>query len=240
MKDETLLQVDEDGLPIGFAKWANKKLPNDIGSMTIAYCEDAWRAALQPGNSAQPVTVPDGYVLVPVELLSDLRDFAHPEIEKYCEMWEGRRDAEFPAMRKIISDADALLSAAPQSPGSQLTTTPGWTDNSDANAALVMLDRIDTLDPADDDRIEEVKRIIRSLAEPTAPDSWIPVSERMPLTPFDGCEYSDIEVSAFDGEHVFTAHYAVGSLPQPWGDWVDTNANITHWQPLPDAPKVKP
>lgn len=71
---------------------------------------------IQSGNSAQPVTVPAGYVLVPVDLLSDLRDFAHPEIEKYCEMWEGRRDEEFPAMRKIISDADSLLAAAPTAP----------------------------------------------------------------------------------------------------------------------------
>lgn len=66
---------------------------------------------------------------------------------------------------------------------------------------------------------------------------WIPVSERMPLTPFADCEYSDIEVCAFDGERVLTAHYAIGSLPYPWGDWVDTAANITHWQPLPNPPK---
>lgn len=64
---------------------------------------------------AQPVTVvPDGYVMVPKDLLSELRDWAHPEIEKYCEMWEGRRDSEFPALRKVIADADALLASAPQ------------------------------------------------------------------------------------------------------------------------------
>lgn len=56
----------------------------------------------------------DGYVMVPVDLLSELRDWAHPEIEKYCEMWKGRRDSEFPALRKVIADADALLTAAPQ------------------------------------------------------------------------------------------------------------------------------
>lgn len=64
-----------------------------------------------PVNS--PV-IPDGYVMVPKDLLSELRDWAHPEIEKYCEMWEGRRDSEFPALRKVIADADALLAAAPQ------------------------------------------------------------------------------------------------------------------------------
>lgn len=69
------------------------------------------------------------------------------------------------------------------------------------------------------------------------PGTWIPVSERMPLTPSADCEYSDIEVNVFDGERVFTAHYATGSQPQPWGYWVDTYAKITHWQPLPAAPQ---
>ncbi|HDK5334935.1 TPA: DUF551 domain-containing protein [Klebsiella pneumoniae] len=69
----------------------------------------------------------------------------------------------------------------------------------------------------------------------TVPGTWIPVSERMPLTPSADCEYSDIEVNVFDGERVFTAHYATGSQPQPWGCWVDTYAKITHWQPLPAA-----
>lgn len=71
----------------------------------------------------------------------------------------------------------------------------------------------------------------------TLPGKWIPVSERLPLTPSADCEYSDIEVNVFDGERVFTAHYATGSQPQPWGDWVDTHAKITHWQPLPAAPQ---
>ncbi|SAT46692.1 Eaa1 [Klebsiella variicola] len=68
---------------------------------------------------------PPGYVMVPKYLLSELRDWAHPEIEKYCEMWEGRRDSEFPALRKVIADADALLAAAPQSPGSEPAAVPG-------------------------------------------------------------------------------------------------------------------
>lgn len=66
---------------------------------------------LEAGNSP---AIPDGYVMVPKDLLSELRDWAHPVIEKYCEMWEGRRDSEFPALRKVIADADALLAAATQ------------------------------------------------------------------------------------------------------------------------------
>lgn len=69
----------------------------------------------------------------------------------------------------------------------------------------------------------------------TVPGSWIPVSERMPLTPSADCEYSDIEVNVFDGERVFTAHYATGSQPEPWGYWIDTYAKITHWIHIPAA-----
>lgn len=80
----------------------------------------------------------------------------------------------------------AMLQGKAEQPHS--TQQTGWTGNSDADAALVMLDRIDTLDSADDARIEDIKRIIRTLAErPAEPVSqpytlreWIPCSERMP------------------------------------------------------------
>ena len=39
-----------------------------------------------------------------------------------------------------------------------------WTCNDKANAALMMLDRIETVDPVDDDRIDGIKRIVRELA----------------------------------------------------------------------------
>lgn len=45
-----------------------------------------------------------------------------------------------------------------------------------------MLDRIDTLENCDDDRIEAVKAVLRRLSgnSPVTPDSWISCSERMP------------------------------------------------------------
>lgn len=52
----------------------------------------------------------------------------------------------------------------PVEPGNSPAIPDGWTGSDKANAALVMLDRIDTLDPVDDDRIEGIKRIIRELA----------------------------------------------------------------------------
>lgn len=74
---------------------------------------------------------------------------------------------------------------------------------------------------------------------PVIPDKWIPVSERMPLTPQENCLYEDVEVQVFAGDDVFIAHYAIGALPEPWGAWVDTGADITHWRPLAQPPRNK-
>ncbi|EHA9069150.1 DUF551 domain-containing protein, partial [Escherichia coli] len=59
-----------------------------------------------------------------------------------------------------------------------------WTGNPDIDNAIIMLDRIDTLENCDDDRIEAVKAVLRRLAGnyPVTPDGWISCSERMPNT----------------------------------------------------------
>lgn len=46
------LPDDEDGQAYGFGKWVNGKLPATTGTMTISYCEDAWRAAFEVFSSA--------------------------------------------------------------------------------------------------------------------------------------------------------------------------------------------
>ena len=51
------LPDDEDGQAYGFGKWANGKLPATTGTMTIAYCEDAWRAAFEVFSSAAGIKV---------------------------------------------------------------------------------------------------------------------------------------------------------------------------------------
>lgn len=57
-------------------------------------------------------------------------------------------------------DIPIYLAPQPNSP----EIPDGWTSSDPANAALVMLDRIDTIDSADDGRIEDIKLIIRQLA----------------------------------------------------------------------------
>ncbi|HAL2157186.1 TPA: dTDP-6-deoxy-L-hexose 3-O-methyltransferase [Escherichia coli] len=51
-----------------------------------------------------------------------------------------------------------------------------WTGNPDIDNAIIMLDRIDTLENCDDDRIEAVKAVLRRLAGnyPEYPDSCLP------------------------------------------------------------------
>ncbi|EOM3815966.1 hypothetical protein ACMS86_002341 [Escherichia coli O8:H25] len=51
------LPDDEDGQAYGFGKWANGKLPATAGTMTIAYCEDAWRAAFEVFSSTAGIMV---------------------------------------------------------------------------------------------------------------------------------------------------------------------------------------
>ncbi|HHL3829394.1 TPA: DUF551 domain-containing protein [Klebsiella pneumoniae] len=123
----------------------------------------------------------------------------------------------------------------------------GWTGNDKANAALMMLDRIETVDPVDDDRIDGIKRIVRELAAAphdtpalnsvqsvdSVADRWIPVSERMPIE-FEA-------VIAFDGDQV----YGEAMYSSDDGFTIDgyepcdrlNLQNVTHWMPLPAAPQ---
>ncbi len=114
--------------------------------------------------------------------------------------------------------------AAESNRGNELTGNP------DIDNAIIMLDRIDTLESCDDDRIEAVKTVLRRLAGnyPVTPDGWIPVSERMPepyeyvlvTDGFDGCEVMRVNTDGYWGP-------AKSLYP----------GSITHWMPLPAAPQ---
>lgn len=79
-------------------------------------------------------------------------------------------------------DADAHSGYVPPAaaPGNSPVIPDCWTGNDKANAALMMLDRIETVDPVDDDRIDGIKRIIHELAAaitgiPVIPDGYVMV-----------------------------------------------------------------
>ncbi|GKL47687.1 MULTISPECIES: DUF551 domain-containing protein [Klebsiella pneumoniae complex] len=120
----------------------------------------------------------------------------------------------------------------------------GWTCNDKANAALMMLDRIETADPVDDDRIDGIKRIVRELAAAphdtpalnsvqsvdSVADRWIPVSERIPE--------DRKQVILWDAEigEVTSGHYSHKTQTfYHCGDAIENE--ITHWMPPPCAPQ---
>ena len=132
--------------------------------------------------------------------------------------------------------------------GNSQVIPDGWTCNDKANAALMMLDRIETVDPVDDDRIDGIKRIVRELAAAphdtpalnsvqsvvTVPGKWIPVSERMPE--------DRTQVILWDAEigEVTSGHYSHKTHTfYHCGDAIENE--ITHWMLPPSAPQgVKP
>ncbi|HIB0102246.1 TPA: DUF551 domain-containing protein [Escherichia coli] len=112
-----------------------------------------------------------------------------------------------------------------------------WTGNPDIDNAIIMLDRIDTLENCDDDRIEAVKAVLRRLAGnyPVTPDGWISCSERMPedtkmLLAFSQGEivaaYWNWVVNPIDYKKYRAFTYLSGNILD----------DVTHWMPLPEPP----
>ncbi|HFU3392993.1 TPA: DUF551 domain-containing protein [Escherichia coli] len=113
-----------------------------------------------------------------------------------------------------------------------------WTGNPDIDNAIIMLDRIDTLENCDDDRIEVVKAVLRRLAGnyPVIPDGWISCSERMPeetkmLLAFSQGEivaaYWNWVVNPIDYKKYRAFTYLSGNILD----------DVTHWMPLPEPPQ---
>ncbi|WP_341973086.1 DUF551 domain-containing protein [Klebsiella quasipneumoniae] len=145
---------------------------------------------------------------------------------------------------EIIAELDAEESAcraAMLHAGNSPAIPDGWTGNDKANAALMMLDRIETVDPVDDDRIDGIKCIVRELASATQPQNaprnipeiisgWIPVSEQMPE--------DRTQVILWDAEigEVTSGHYSHKTHTfYHCGDAIENE--ITHWMPLPAGPQ---
>ncbi|EGE8179986.1 DUF551 domain-containing protein [Escherichia coli] len=122
-----------------------------------------------------------------------------------------------------------------------------WTGNPDIDNAIIMLDRIDTLENCDDDRIEAVKAVLRRLAgnSPVTPDSWISCSERMPEMGERQCY-----VLAADFKNNYPPNIP-NTQVGVYGDWFNDGKptwddgdgedlylkEVTHWMPLPEPPQ---
>ncbi|EEV7576304.1 DUF551 domain-containing protein [Escherichia coli] len=111
-----------------------------------------------------------------------------------------------------------------------------WTGNPDIDNAIIMLDRIDTLESCDDDRIDAIKAVLRRLAGnyPVTPDGWISCSERMPD---DGQHV----IILCDGAFVLYAQYRDGEffdIVRNGDEFFETQSrNVTDWMRLPEPPQ---
>ncbi|QMM20100.1 DUF551 domain-containing protein (plasmid) [Escherichia coli] len=105
-----------------------------------------------------------------------------------------------------------------------------WTGNPDIDNAIIMLDRIDTAESCDDDRIEAVKAVLRRLAGnyPVIPDGWISCSERMP---------NDAQWCVVNTKYGY--YVQCWSEGQGWlGDDISIpECDVINWMPLPEPPQ---
>ena len=107
-----------------------------------------------------------------------------------------------------------------------------WTGNPDIDNAIIMLDRIDTAESYDDDRIEAVKAVLRRLAgnSPVTPDGWISCSDRMP-------NEEDVLVYCSDTkEQMVGFHKGKGLFQFFYMNGVEGVCEPSHWMPLPEPP----
>ncbi|HHV1338467.1 TPA: DUF551 domain-containing protein [Escherichia coli] len=91
-----------------------------------------------------------------------------------------------------------------------------------------MLDRIDTLENCDDDRIEAVKAVLRRLAGnyPVTPDSWISCSERMPA--------QDDWILIYSKHGEYMAGQVQGEYVELSDGTLSWLGNALYWMPLPE------
>lgn len=178
------------------------------------------RSAIQSGNSAQPEPVNKTYKLPPNSFSNDeLIGMAHgdnPAANAYLELLEFRRNAANgnPWQPVTVPDGYVLV---PVDPTPEMMLHKSGCQHHAWN------------DP--DCPMRETRRLVWShmlAAAPTAPDGWIPVSERMPdkLIP--------VMVMYEDGE-MWSAIWS----GQFWDDGcaIPDPHSITHWRDMPDAPK---
>lgn len=131
---------------------------------------DGLRMALSNAGIAAPESdevlfaTREKYVQLLVDWVKDRKPFAPAPVAVPDDVLQALRKMDDEIIAELDAEESACRAAMQAEPVTAATVPDGWTANSDANAALVMLDRIDTIDCADDERIESVKSVIRRLA----------------------------------------------------------------------------
>lgn len=228
---------------------------------------DAFRAGFRYARRITPQPAP----VVPGDVLKALQKVARIRLD--MDGFDGDRrgiadclcDAE-EALIEVVNRRAAMLNHPEQhldmvdhsgdvnekgGDGNSPVIPDGWTCNDKANAALMMLDRIETVDPVDDDRIDGIKRIVRELAAAphdtpalnsvqsvdSVADRWIPVSEQMPEVGVKVLCFpvKDEPIHATFNGQLWLQDISWSGSDEPIDNVI--TCNVTHWVPLPAAPQ---
>ncbi|EPD7421492.1 DUF551 domain-containing protein [Escherichia coli] len=212
--------AEQNGMSLEFADWFFDNKKDGCGNawfVMMAAMWEGWKGRAEP-------PVPDKIALAIENLKQKL-----VECNRYNYCADAVKGVEDACRAVSYSQADNQPASGNQAAESNRGNE--WTGNPDIDNAIIMLDRIDTLESGDDDRIEAVKAVLRRLAgnSPVTPDGWISCSERMP--PQDDwiliySKHGEYMAGQVQGEYV---ELSDGTL-----SWL---GNALFWMPLPEPPQ---
>lgn len=163
--------------------------------------------------------LPDDLIHMAISAIEDLLDHCDPSTDHYCGVWADVPDKLRASLQSGNSGQAAGYVLVP------VEFTPEMRNAWDSAP-----------NNSDDDHVNMMAAYRAMLAAaPKAPDGWIPVSERMP-----NCFYYVLVADEHDD-------FAIASpVDLSTGDKCAFRMNdgciffATHWQPIPDMPKVTP
>ncbi|MCJ2779397.1 hypothetical protein LLF06_25050, partial [Escherichia coli] len=160
--------AEQNGMSLEFADWFFDNKKDGCGNawfVMMAAMWEGWKGRAEP-------PVPDKIALAIENLKQKL-----VECNRYNYCADAVKGVEDACRAVSYSQADNQPASGNQAAESNRGNE--WTGNPDIDNAIIMLDRIDTLENCDDDRIEAVKAVLRRLDgnSPVIPDGWISCSE---------------------------------------------------------------
>lgn len=211
--------AEQNGMSLEFADWFFDNKKDGCGNawfVMMAAMWEGWKGRAEP-------PVPDKIALAIENLKQKL-----VECNRYNYCADAVKGVEDACRAVSYSQADNQPASGNQAAESNRGNE--WTGNPDIDNAIIMLDRIDTAESCDDDRIEAVKAVLRRLAGnyPVTPDSWISCSEQMP---------NDAQWCVVNTKYGY--YVQCWSEGQGWlGDDISIpECDVINWMPLPEPPQ---
>ncbi|WBZ00002.1 DUF551 domain-containing protein [Escherichia coli] len=212
--------AEQNGMSLEFADWFFDNKKDGCGNawfVMMAAMWEGWKGRAEP-------PVPDKIALAIENLKQKL-----VECNRYNYCADAVKNVEDACRAVSYSQADNQPASGNQAAESNRGNE--WTGNPDIDNAIIMLDRIDTLENCDDDRIEAVKAVLRRLAgnSPVTPDSWISCSERMPA--------QDDWILIYSKHGEYMAGQVQGEYVELSDGTLSWLGNALYWMPLPEPPQ---